>query len=131
FDPATSGGTAPVYVPPSESGSPPPIESQDQHTGTGDESSDPVGQIGKQAPDSVPVSANIEIPNNPEATTNPFGAPTVSGGPARSDDRYGNPTGQDYNAAPVQVNTQPAPENLNAGQMQQMQTSTSTSESLL
>ena len=72
FGATPPGGTAPVYVPPTGSGSPPPIASPDR--------------------DTVPASASVELPpsagfGSSPPPSDPF-TTTISGGPPAGGDRY-------------------------------------------
>ena len=119
FKATPAGGTAPVYVPPSSGGSAPPIASGGH--------------------DSVPVSANVELPTTNEldshnanpSTSDPFKT-HITGGPAAAGNLDAQNTSANSAITQNQFNSSAAtnPHSLDAAAAPPTQTSTGNSESL-
>jgi hypothetical protein len=119
YKPAPPGGTAPVYVPPSSGGSAPPIASHGH--------------------DSMPVSANVELPgsndlgpsNTSPPSTDPFST-RITGGPSGGNDFAAGNSSADLGPAQNQFNSQVPANHGSPGASPDLgaQVSTGNSESL-
>lgn len=116
FKPATPGGTAPVYVPPSSGGSAPPIASSGH--------------------DTVPASANVEIPAPSDLSSSSSSPPSsdpfntrITGGPSAPTDFAAGNASADLGPAQNQYNSTAPVNQTNPGVNPDLASPTSTGNS--